>query len=143
MSPCDEDAPFVQHDDASGNRADEVHVVLDHDDGVLTGERDQQLGGPLGFMGRHAGHRLVHEQQLGFLHEQHTDLEPLLLAMGEDLSPAYLAGRSGRSLSSTLSMRSRCAGVNRATSAFQKDLSPFNASSRFSNTLRNSNTLGF
>ena len=46
-------------------------------------------------------------------------------------------------LSSTLSIRSRCAGVRRATSAFQNDLSPFKASSRLSKTVRNSNTLGF
>ena len=37
-------------------------------------------------------------------------------------------------------MRSRCAGVSRATSVFQNDLSPASASSRFSNTVRCSKT---
>ena len=47
----------------------------------FAGEREQQLGGALGFLRRHAGDRLVDQQQLRLLHQQHADLEPLLLAV--------------------------------------------------------------
>ena len=44
---------------------------------------------------------------------------------------------------STSSIRSRWTGVRRATRVCQKDLSSARASSRFSKTFRNSNTVGF
>ena len=44
---------------------------------------------------------------------------------------------------STSSIRSRWAPDSRATSVFQNDLSPASASSRFSNTVSYSNTVGF
>ena len=37
----------------------------------------------IGFLVGHAGHRLVEQQQLGVLHQQHADLQPLLLAVAQ------------------------------------------------------------
>ena len=74
-------APFVQHRHAPGNRSHEIHVVLDDDDRVVARERHQQLRRALGLLRRHSGHRLVDQQQLRLLHQQHPDLEPLLLAV--------------------------------------------------------------
>ena len=62
---------------------DEAHVVLHHHQRVLALEREKQLGGALGFLVGHAGHGLVEQQQLGVLHQQHADLQPLLLAMAQ------------------------------------------------------------
>ena len=72
---------LVQHGDAPRDRSHEIHVVLDHDHRMLARERQQQLRGSLGLLRRHAGDRLVHEQQLRLLHQQHADLEPLFLAV--------------------------------------------------------------
>ncbi len=41
----------------------------------------EQFGGLMRFDIGHAGHRLVDQQQLRILRQQHADLEPLLLAM--------------------------------------------------------------
>ena len=53
-------------------------------------------GGPLGLLVGHARHRLVHQQQLGVLHHDHADLEPLLLAVGEPARPLRRRGRRDR-----------------------------------------------
>ena len=113
MSPSASTRPFVQHRDRAGDRAHELHVVLDDDHRVLAGERQQQLRGALGFLRRHAGHRLVDQQQLGLLHQQHADLEPLLLPVRQRAGERVRADRSARSTPSTSSMRSRSAGVRR------------------------------
>src|SRR3989344_5976182 len=80
---------LVQHGDLllagggalRGQLVDELHVVLDHHQRVRAFERQKKLGGALGFFVGHAGHGLVEQQQLGVLHQQHADLEPLLLAV--------------------------------------------------------------
>ncbi|KAG1244726.1 hypothetical protein G6F65_021638 [Rhizopus arrhizus] len=41
----------------------------------------QQFAGAFGLGVGHARHGFVQQQQLGFLHQQHADLQPLLLAM--------------------------------------------------------------
>ena len=64
MSPSREHAPFVQHGDPPGDRSHEVHVVLDHHHRVLPGQRCQQARRALDLLRRHAGDRLVDEQQL-------------------------------------------------------------------------------
>src|ERR1700716_3901867 len=46
-------------------------------------EREEELGGSLGFLVAHPGDRLVEQQQLRLLHQQHPDLQPLLLAVRE------------------------------------------------------------
>jgi hypothetical protein len=74
---------------------------------VLALEREEQLGGAGGFLVGHAGHGLVEQQQLGVLHQQHADLQPLLLAVAQVARPCAHAvgqvdgvqqlGRCGRS----------------------------------------------
>ena len=65
---------------------DDLHVVLDEDDGHafvadLTDERHQ--GG--GLLGVHAGGRLVEEQQLGLGGQRPGDLQPSLRSIGQAL----------------------------------------------------------
>jgi hypothetical protein len=50
---------------------------------MLALEREEQLRRARGFLVGHAGHGLVQQQQLGVLHQQHADLQPLLLAMAQ------------------------------------------------------------
>ena len=72
---------FVQHRDLHAELAHEGHVVLDDDDRAVSAMSREQLGG-LGRLGvGHAGDRLVDQQQLRVLRQQHADLEPLLLAV--------------------------------------------------------------
>ena len=71
----------MENGDFAGDGADEVHVVFDDHDGMLAFQREQQFGGALDFLRRHAGDGLVDQQHLRVLHEQHADLEPLLLAV--------------------------------------------------------------
>ena len=73
----------MQHGNALGDGADEVHVVLDDDHGVLALQRKQQLCGAVHLLVCHTCDRLVDQQQMRILHQQHADLEPLLLAVRE------------------------------------------------------------
>jgi hypothetical protein len=57
--------------------------VLDHEDGSVAGDVQEQLAGARGLLVGHPRHRLVHQEQLRVLGHDHADLEPLLLAMGE------------------------------------------------------------
>ena len=57
--------------------------MLDHNDRVFARQRHQQLGGTLDLLRSHAGHRLIHQQQLWILQQQHADLEPLFLTVRE------------------------------------------------------------
>ena len=85
--------------DLDAELAHELHVVLDDDHGVVLGDLLQQLGGLLRLGVGHAGDRLVDEQQLRVLREQHADLEPLLLAVADRLPARRLrgVGRGGSS----------------------------------------------
>ncbi len=84
IGPSASTAAFVQHGDRrSGDAADEVHVVLDHHHGVLAREREEEFRGALGLLVGHAGDRFVEQQQSRLLHQQHADLQPLLLSMGQ------------------------------------------------------------
>ena len=103
----------MQHRDllaALGELIDELHVVLDHHQRVLAFERQEQLGRALGLLVGHASHRLVEQQQLGVLHQQHADLQPLLLAMAEQAGAALglaakMDGRQG--LADAVELRAR------------------------------------
>ena len=134
----------MQHGDRLGDRPHELHVVLDDDDRVLAGERQQQLRRALGFLRRHAGDRLVDQQQLGLLHQQHADLEPLLLAVRQRAAPARArCGGQPDDLEHFVDALALSAASGARRSIFQNDLSPASASSRFSKTVRNSKTVGF
>jgi hypothetical protein len=74
----------VQHRHGLRERPHEVHVVLDDDDGAFLGDALQQPPGLVLLLGAHPGHRLVQHEQLRVLHQQHADLEPLLLAVRQD-----------------------------------------------------------
>ena len=74
---------LMHHRNDVADRLDETHVVLDHDQRVPALEPVEQLGGLAGLLRGHAGGRLVHQDQLGVLREQHPDLEPLGLAVRE------------------------------------------------------------
>jgi len=52
----------VQDGDGARDFADEVHVVLDHDEGVLAGEGLEKLRRALGLGICHAGNRFVEQQ---------------------------------------------------------------------------------
>jgi hypothetical protein len=73
----------MQHRHLVGDARDELHVVLDDDHRTVPADALEQLGGLLALLGAHAGHRLVEHQQLRLLHQQHADLQPLLLAMAQ------------------------------------------------------------
>ena len=81
----------------------------------------QQLGGLLGLGVGHAGDRLVDQQQLRVLRQQHADLEPLLLAVRERRRRAGRGARPGRSCSSISSMRVALARRCRASSSVGQD----------------------
>jgi hypothetical protein len=57
--------PGVQHRDRCGERAHEVHVVLDDDNGVVGGDALQQPTRLVLLLRAHARDRLVEHQQLG------------------------------------------------------------------------------
>src|SRR5262245_15294610 len=78
-----QDAPFVKHGHRARDRGDEGHVVLDHHERMLAREREEELRRALRLLVAHAGDRLVEEQQARLLHEEHADLEPLLLPVRE------------------------------------------------------------
>ena len=83
---------FVEHGHASGTGTNDRHVVLHHHHGALRHEGGEQRRGALHLLRRHAGHGLVDQQELRILGEQHADLQPLGLAVGE---PAGEARRLG------------------------------------------------
>lgn len=84
---------LVQHRDRAVEVADEVHVVLDHQHGVITRQAAQQLAGALRFLIGEPRHRFIHQQEVGVLGEQHGDLQPLLLAVGEAAGQLLGLGR--------------------------------------------------
>ena len=68
---------------ARGDLPNEYHVMLDHDDRVMTREREQQVPRAVRLFIRHAGRRFVHQEKLRVLREQHANFEPLLLSVGQ------------------------------------------------------------
>src|ERR1700752_3009118 len=78
-----ENLALVQHRDLVGDVLDELHIVLDHQDGAVLDDAVEKLG-RLGALGNaHAGDGLVEHQEVRVLDQQHADLEPLLLAVAE------------------------------------------------------------
>ncbi|MNH76804.1 hypothetical protein D3C73_290880 [compost metagenome] len=84
----------MQHGDVVGNRADKAHVMLHHHQRMLSRQRLEQFSGELGFCIGHARHRLIEQEQLRVLHQQHADLEKLLLTMREQ--PGLTIDRGGQ-----------------------------------------------
>src|SRR5262245_24096343 len=78
-----EDAALVKHRHRPRDTAHELHVVLDHQNGSILRDRPEKLGRLLGLLVGHPGHRLVDQQELRLLDDDHPDLEPLLLAVAQ------------------------------------------------------------
>jgi hypothetical protein len=74
---------LVEDGHLSGNLPHKNHVVLNDDQTVPAGELHKQLACPLRLLVRHAGSRFIHQQQARILGEQHANLQPLLLPVGE------------------------------------------------------------
>ena len=66
-----------------GDGLDKSHVVLHHHQGVLSSQGTKQLRRILRFRIGHAGRRLIKQQQMRLLHQQHADLKKLFLTMGQ------------------------------------------------------------
>lgn len=77
--------PAVEHDDAVGMLEHHVHVVLGekHADRLLPRDARGQPHQIDALARRHAGRRLVHQQQLRLVGERDRKLEPLEIAIGE------------------------------------------------------------
>ena len=84
---------LVQNGDLAGDLPHKGHVVFNHNDAVLAFEAQQQFAGAVGFLIGHAGRRFVHEQELRILRQEHADLQPLLLAVGEGAGQHFGLGR--------------------------------------------------
>jgi hypothetical protein len=69
------------HGDHVGNAEHRIHVVFHQQNGVVGAQRVEQLEHALGFLGAHAGQRLVEQQHLGFGGQAHGDLELAFLAV--------------------------------------------------------------
>src|SRR3990167_2238703 len=77
---------LVQHRDLVGDAFYKLHVVLDHQHRTALADAPEQVCGLYPLVDAHAGHRLVEHQQRRVLHQQHADLQPLLLAVGQQVS---------------------------------------------------------
>ena len=75
----------VEHEDAVGMFEHDVHVVLgeEHADRLLARDLRREPHQLDALARRHAGGRLVHQQQLRLVGERHRELEPLEVAIGE------------------------------------------------------------
>jgi hypothetical protein len=144
-SPFGEHAALVQHRHSMRrDLRDEGHVVLDHHHRMCLPASDrQQLGGALGFLVGHAGHRLVEQQQLGLLDEQHADLEPLLLSVRQRCRHGGLANVEADGLQHFIDAARAASRSSSREQAASTLLSAFRRAQRFSNTLWCSNTVGF
>jgi len=70
--------------------------VLDDDDGVFAGEREDSSSASLVRLGvGHAGGGFIDEEKFGVLREEHSDLQPLLLPVSERATLSNRAGRRG------------------------------------------------
>src|SRR5437016_5738376 len=74
---------FVQAGDLDAEVAHEGHVVFDHYDSPIAVDLSEEIRSLACFRVGHAGDRLVDQQELRLLCQQHADLEPLLLPVRE------------------------------------------------------------
>ena len=90
----DQHAALVEHGDLLGDHADELHVVLDDDQRLGAVDLAHQLGGLVDLLMRHAGGRLVEQDELGIGRQHEAEFDPLPLTMGELADQAL--GRAGQ-----------------------------------------------
>ena len=82
-SPSATRRAVVQHDDAVGERAHDIHLVLDEQDGlglVLLQPRDQ-IEHDGDFVDAHAGGRFVEHEDIGLQRHHQRDFELALIAV--------------------------------------------------------------
>ena len=90
---------MCQHDDAVGERAHDVHLVLDQQDGLgLVGlEPRDEIEHHRNLVDAHAGRRLVEHENRRLERHHHRDFELALIAMRqrgrERVAPAEQADR--------------------------------------------------
>jgi hypothetical protein len=73
----------VNHGNVVSEREQELHVVLDDDDGDFPFQRADELGEPRPAVGAEAGRRLVEEQELRAGGERYRDLQRAPRAIGQ------------------------------------------------------------
>jgi len=73
----------VQHRDAVGDVHDDLHLVLDQDDGAPLGDAADQVDGLVRLLRAHAGRGLVEQEERRVGAERDAELEVALLAVGE------------------------------------------------------------
>ena len=74
----------MEDGDFAGDLADKGHVMVDDDQSMLARHGQQEVASSLRFLGRHAGDRLVDQEQLRVLGHEHAEFQPLFLPMGQD-----------------------------------------------------------
>lgn len=74
---------LVEDGDAPGDLADEFHIVFDYDDTVFSFEAEEEFAGAFCFLVAHAGSWFINKKDTRFLSEEHSDFEPLFLAVGK------------------------------------------------------------
>src|SRR6516165_6336811 len=89
----DQDASLMEHRNKAIEPADELHVVLHHDDADAAVDVTDEFHGPLDFVGRHPCGWLVQQHQFRVLRHDHANLDPLPHAVSQsaDALPRYAA----------------------------------------------------
>ena len=72
-----ENVSLVQNRDLAPELTNENHVVLDDNDRMLPSQTEKKIPSLSRFLVGHAGCRLINQEKLSVLREQHADLEPL------------------------------------------------------------------
>ena len=103
------------HDgDRAGDHPDELHVVLHHDEGVGAVDLADELGGARHLVVRHAGGRLVEQDQLGVPGQHGAELDPLPQPVGQPADRSARQRREADPLEDLLGDRARPLGRVRA-----------------------------
>ena len=130
----DQHAALVEHGDRLGDHADELHVVLDHDQRAAAVDLADQLASALDLLVGHAGRRLVEQDQVRARRPAPCRARPT----GAGHAPAGRhRGRRSRSMPTRSSVSSTIGAALRAGSTRASA-----ASQMFSRTVRPSKTLG-
>ena len=101
MVPSDRIWPWCSTVTLCGDVLDEFHVVLDHEDRAALDDAVEQFRGLDALADAHAGDRLVEHQKFRVLDQQHADLEPLLLAVAEQLGASMSSWSFRKIISAT------------------------------------------
>src|SRR6266571_5158503 len=78
-----QDTALMQHRDALRRLTHKFHVVLHDQHGVILRQPLQELSSLLPLVFGHPGHGLIQEKERWLLHDDHADLEPLHLPVGQ------------------------------------------------------------